>query len=129
MISSCRWSGSWKRHPAIGQFNELAGFQRDDDGRIRLAKLQRLLPGRDRTFTCLLAELLSVPDVAVPALPPEEKKVRLFAGLIDWIHALAGDTPVLLVVEDPHCTEAGEVGPPVTWWRKAGARAVPSAVS
>lgn len=89
-------------HPAIRQFNELAGFLREDDGHTQLAKLQRLLPDCDGIFTDLLAELLSVPGVAVPALPPEEKKVRLFAGLIDWIHGLAGDSPVLLVVEDAH---------------------------
>ena len=38
----------------------------------------------------------------VPDLPPEEKKVRLFVGLTDWLRSLAAAQPTVLMVEDAH---------------------------
>jgi class 3 adenylate cyclase/tetratricopeptide (TPR) repeat protein len=93
-------------HPVIGELQRAAGFAYDEDGESRLAKLWRLHPEEyvdDADILIpLLAELLSVPGAAGPDLPPEEKKVRLFVGLTDWIRSLAGATPTLLVVEDAH---------------------------
>jgi class 3 adenylate cyclase/tetratricopeptide (TPR) repeat protein len=93
-------------HPVIGELEAAAGFLCDEDGGSRLAKLQRLSPekyvGDADTLIQLLAELLSVPGAVVPDLPPEEKKVRLFFGLTDWLRSLAGARPTLLVVEDAH---------------------------
>ena len=57
---------------------------------------------RQPNFHSLLAELLSVPGIAVPERPTEEKKVRLFVGLIDWLPRSPHASPVLLVVEDAH---------------------------
>ncbi len=98
--------GSSALHPVIGALEAAAGFACDDDGGVRLRKLRELhataADGDADSFIPLLAELLSVPGIAVPELPPEEKKVRLFVGLIDWLRALAARNPVLLVVEDAH---------------------------
>jgi class 3 adenylate cyclase/tetratricopeptide (TPR) repeat protein len=92
-------------HPVIGQLEAAAGFVREEDGSARFAKLRRLHLDVDDgggTFIQVLAELLSLPGVAVPDLPPEEKKVRLFVGLTEWLRSLAVRSPVLLVVEDAH---------------------------
>ncbi len=93
-------------HPVIGELEAAAGFARDEDGDARFARLRRLHPeehvGDAETFIRLLAELLSVPGVVVPDLPPEEKKVRLFGGLADWLRSLAAAQPTVLIVEDAH---------------------------
>jgi class 3 adenylate cyclase/tetratricopeptide (TPR) repeat protein len=98
-------SGSALR-PVIGQLELASGFTRNDTDAMRLAKLRHVLQraGDADTdpFIALIADLLTIRLDSAAAFPPEERKVRLFAGLMEWLRGLARSAPLLLIVEDAH---------------------------
>lgn len=93
-------------HPVVGELAAAAGFANDDSTDARRTKLRQLHSVQHvddiEIFVRLLAELLSVTGITVVGLPPEEKKVRLFGGLVDRLRSLARSDPTLLIVEDAH---------------------------
>jgi class 3 adenylate cyclase/predicted ATPase len=94
--------------PVIAQLERAAEFARDDPPEARLAKLEALLAPTGEPPTedvALLAELLSLPlgdRYPLPPLPPQRKRERTLAALLDQLEALARREPVLMVFEDMH---------------------------
>jgi class 3 adenylate cyclase/tetratricopeptide (TPR) repeat protein len=59
-----------------------------------------------------LTELLELPGTesfGPSTISPNETRDRLFAALIDWVHALARRTPLIIVVEDLHWVDASSL--------------------
>jgi class 3 adenylate cyclase/predicted ATPase len=95
-------------YPVIGQLERAAGFQRDDPPELKLDKLEALLrqaSSNMREAMPLFSALLSIPTGArYPTLDltPQQRKPRSFNALLNQLEGLAGERPVLLVVEDAH---------------------------
>jgi class 3 adenylate cyclase/tetratricopeptide (TPR) repeat protein len=93
-------------HPFIAQLERAAGFAHDDTPEQKLGKLAALVaPGaRDRDEVTLIADLLSLlPSAAAELdLTPQRQREKLLAALLHQLEALAGQQPVLMVVEDLH---------------------------
>jgi class 3 adenylate cyclase len=90
-------------HPTIVQLESAAGFVRDDDGEAKRAKLRELRHDADADEFELIAELLSLPNVATDLnLSPQRKRERLFEALINEMEALSRRQPVLAMFEDAH---------------------------
>jgi len=94
-------------HPVMTMFARRAGFQPEDDGETRLAKLQALLahnePSPDEVE--LIADLLSLPvspDARLAELTPQRRKERGFAAVLRQLEALAQVQPLLGIFEDLH---------------------------
>ncbi|HTB43259.1 MAG TPA: AAA family ATPase [Acetobacteraceae bacterium] len=94
-------------HPVISNFVRHAGFEREDDGATKLAKLEALLahtapPAED---VALIADLLSLPvspEARLAELTPQRRKERSFAAILRQYEALARTQPLLGVFEDLH---------------------------
>ena len=100
-------------YPVIAQLERAAGLERDDPPAAKLQKLEELL-ARSTTSAALpesvayIASLLSIPSVpAYPSLPetPDRRKEGLLATLQAQLVTLAGDAPLLLLVEDWHWSD------------------------
>jgi hypothetical protein len=90
-------------HPTIVQLESAAGFVRDDDNERKRAKLRELLPDADADEFELIAELLSLPNVATDLnLSPQRKRQKLFEALLNEMAALSRQRPVLAMFEDAH---------------------------
>jgi predicted ATPase len=92
-------------YPFIIQLERAAGFIRDDQIEIKLAKLQALLaPGmRDDDDIALLSELLSLPSAAADLnLSPQRKREKLFEAVLTQLEAESRRRPVLVIFEDAH---------------------------
>jgi len=90
-------------YPTIIQLERAAGFARDDDGEAKRAKLRELLHDADAHEFELIAELLSLPNVATDLnLSPQRKRERLFEALLNEMEALSRQRPVLAMFEDAH---------------------------
>jgi class 3 adenylate cyclase/tetratricopeptide (TPR) repeat protein len=92
-------------YPFIAQLERAAGFEREDPVEEKLDKLEALLAAgaRDRDETTLVAELLSLPNVAAALnLSPQRKREALFEALLHQFEAVARARPVLMVFEDAH---------------------------
>jgi class 3 adenylate cyclase/tetratricopeptide (TPR) repeat protein len=94
-------------YPIIEELELAAGFSRDDTPAQRLQKLEAVFrevaPTREETVP-LMAALLSVPveGYAPLGLSPQKQKERTLETLVERVHALAGNGPVLIVIEDVH---------------------------
>jgi class 3 adenylate cyclase len=89
-------------HPTIVQLESAAGFARDDSETKRM-KLRELLHDADADEFELIAELLSLPNVATDLnLSPQRKRQRLFEALLNEMEALSRQRPVLAMFEDVH---------------------------
>jgi class 3 adenylate cyclase len=94
-------------YPFIDQLDRAAGFARDDPAAARLEKLEALLalatpPDKD---VALIADLLSLPPSErhpLPSLSPQRKKEKTLEALIRQLEGLAGQQPILMVLEDAH---------------------------
>jgi class 3 adenylate cyclase/tetratricopeptide (TPR) repeat protein len=94
-------------HPVINQLERAAEFEREDDGAIKLNKLDALL---SRTSTAaedgwLIAEFLSLPSTErfLPLdLSPQRRKEKTLDALVRQLDALAHRQPILMVFEDVH---------------------------
>jgi class 3 adenylate cyclase/predicted ATPase len=94
-------------YPIISQMARAAGLARDDDGTVRLDKLDALLAraATTREDAALVAEMLSLPnDGRYPALEfsPQQRRQKIMEALIGLIEAIARETPVLMILEDAH---------------------------
>jgi predicted ATPase/class 3 adenylate cyclase len=95
-------------HPVIGLLERGAGLLRDDPPVVRLGKLESLLAEATADLgesLPLLADLLGIPaerPVAVLELPPQRRKERTLAALLDQLAGLAARRPVLALYEDVH---------------------------
>jgi len=92
-------------HPFILQLERAANFARDDTAEQKRAKLDALLcpvaPHPDETT--LIAELLSLPNVATPLnLSAQRKREKLLTALLHQLEGIARTQPVLMVFEDLH---------------------------
>ena len=94
-------------HPAIEQLARAAGFAPEDDTATKLARLEALVARAATPDDVLpyLIDLIGLPPDgrhALPPLTPQEKKARTFRALLAQLEGLAGQRPVLLVLEDAH---------------------------
>jgi DNA-binding SARP family transcriptional activator/TolB-like protein/class 3 adenylate cyclase len=95
-------------YPLIRQLENSAGFERNDSGDVKSAKLLSMMRARGPTNdedAGLLAELLSLPPplgwVSVQ-LPARLKRRRTFEALLRQLDATIARSPTLLVFEDIH---------------------------
>jgi class 3 adenylate cyclase/tetratricopeptide (TPR) repeat protein len=96
-------------YPILQHLGRAAGFAADDPPSARLDKLGVLFAERatrDANAIPLLADLLSIPGQAAPAMTPAQRKSATLALLVDEIVRLAEAAPVLLVLEDAHWSDA-----------------------
>jgi class 3 adenylate cyclase/predicted ATPase len=94
--------------PAIAQLEFAAGIKAEDDGEVRLAKLEALL----RPTTPNLAEtlphfasLLGIPlggRYRAPQLAADLAKRRILEALADQLVAISAERPVYWLIEDVH---------------------------
>jgi hypothetical protein len=82
-------------HPTIVQLESAAGFARDDNSEAKRAKLRELLHDADADEFELIAELLSLPNMATDLnVSPQRKRQRLFEALLNGMEALSRQRPV-----------------------------------
>ena len=95
-------------HPVIAQIEQAANFSPEDNNEQKCAKLAALFgfPEAERgTGVPLIASLLSIPyESLYPGLTPEPGRHRekTLTAMLDRIHRLAGEEPLLCIVEDVH---------------------------
>jgi class 3 adenylate cyclase/tetratricopeptide (TPR) repeat protein len=95
-------------YPIMRHLELAAGFTPEDSAACKLEKMVVLLAAtdsNDATTINLMAELLSVPTdgrYGPLQLPPAQRKAAIIAALIDQLVRLAGQRPVLFVLEDAH---------------------------
>lgn len=96
-------------HPLIATLEAIFGFEHGDTQAQRSAKLVHHLETRHaaqaRDATPLLAMLLSLQPAApypLPELTPQQQKEATIATLVDLLHAMSAQQPLLFVVEDLH---------------------------
>ena len=94
-------------YPVIDMLPRVLGWRRIDSDEVKLDKLQAFcarlgLPSEESVP--LLASLLSLPASGFPLSPmsPERQKQRTLETLLAATLALAGERPLLMVVEDLH---------------------------
>jgi class 3 adenylate cyclase/predicted ATPase len=94
--------------PIIGQIEQEAGFERDDNPGTKLCKLEKLLnktgPSANADFG-LYASLLSIPGATRPAdadMTPRRTKELTINALIRYFRISSQSQPVLIIVEDAH---------------------------
>jgi class 3 adenylate cyclase/predicted ATPase len=93
-------------YPVMDQLERAAGLLADDAADTRLDKLEAVLAEATEDLadiTPLIAALLSIPaEPRYPAvnLTPEAQKARTFDTLLGQVVGLAGQRPVLMVLED-----------------------------
>jgi class 3 adenylate cyclase/predicted ATPase len=93
--------------PVLAQLERAAGFVRDDPPAAKLEKLEALLARavpHVGEASLLLAELLGIPveDRQMAELTPPQRRARTFAGLLAQLEGLAGQRPVVMLLEDAH---------------------------
>ena len=92
-------------HPIVRRIERTANFQRGDSPATKLEKLASMLPpSTTLEEKALLAYLVSIPSSAdlLDTLTPERRKARTFATIIRQIESLAGNRPMLALIEDIH---------------------------
>jgi len=95
-------------HPVIANIEHAAKFSPEDSHEQRCKKLETLfdLPAAEReTSIPLIASLLSIPyEGLYPKLmlEPGLQRERTLAAMLDRIHRLAEEAPLLCIVEDVH---------------------------
>jgi class 3 adenylate cyclase/predicted ATPase len=95
-------------YPVISQLVRAAGIVREDSAEQKLAKLETVLAPTAENLkeaVSLLAPLLSIPtgsQYAPLALTPQRRKDRTYKQLLGQLDVLAGQQPVLMLLEDAH---------------------------
>jgi predicted ATPase len=94
-------------HPFVAQIERAAGIARGDPPEGRLDKLERLLDAwaGTRAAAPLFAALLSIPPggrYAPLNLTPQRQKEKTLQALVDLLANIAGQRPVLMIVDDVH---------------------------
>jgi class 3 adenylate cyclase/predicted ATPase len=92
--------------PIINHLEHEAGFGREDSSEAKLDKLETLMAETSASIgdVALLADLLLLPTERYPAVEenPRRRKEETFAALQRQIADLAGQKPVLMIIEDLH---------------------------
>jgi class 3 adenylate cyclase/predicted ATPase len=95
-------------YPIIDLLSNVVDLQRDDTDIQKLDKLARSVARTDPSlsdFLPFLAETMGISATNLDSLAtmdPQEKRQRVFVGLVQWVLALAARKPIVLVVEDLH---------------------------
>jgi len=94
-------------YPIIGQMERAAGVAHDETPQAKLDKLDAVFAPTSTSIqdAALFAEMLSLPnDGRYPALElaPEQRRQRTLEALTAQLVGLAGQRPVLMIVEDAH---------------------------
>jgi DNA-binding winged helix-turn-helix (wHTH) protein/tetratricopeptide (TPR) repeat protein len=94
-------------YPVINQLEHAAGLSAGDSDATKLDKLEALLAPSSQNLArdvALFAELLSIPceGSSVLSISPQRRKELLLEQLVGQIAGLAGQKPVLIVLEDAH---------------------------
>ena len=94
-------------YPVISQLERAAQFERQDDPKVKFAKLNAVVGSTsgNSSHVLLLAELLSIPsgDLYQPVtLPPQRKKEKTVEALLAQLEMLSRQQPVLMLFEDVH---------------------------
>ena len=91
-------------YPISAQLGHAAGFNRRDDPRSRLAKLESMLADEDSATLPLIAALLSLPTDRYPPLEGSAVKQRAdtVAVLVKIFERQAREEPALVMMEDAH---------------------------
>ena len=102
------YHGDSALYPAIQQLSRAANFAPDDDPDRKLDKLEALLGQADADYRVkapLLALMLGIESEARYGkldLSPQQQRNRTLNALNDQLIGLAGQQPVLFIVEDAH---------------------------
>jgi class 3 adenylate cyclase/predicted ATPase len=95
-------------YPVIQQIGHAARFAEDDSLDGRLDRLQALLAtasddiGEAAPLVAALMGLDGTPRYGALTLTPQQRRARTLAVLVDQLAGLAGQMPVLWVIEDAH---------------------------
>ncbi|MDD2914372.1 MAG: AAA family ATPase [Gallionella sp.] len=96
-------------YPLIATLEGIFGFEHGDTPELKSGKLVQYLEARyplsTRDSVPLLTRLLSLPlsgNYPSAGLTPQKQKEQTIAILLDLLHALAWQQPVLFIVEDLH---------------------------
>lgn len=96
-------------HPLIAMFEGILGFAAADAPEVKSGKLAQYIetnyPAAAQETVPLLALLLALPlpgQYLTPVLSPQKQKEQTLAVLLNLMHALSAQQPVLLIVEDMH---------------------------
>jgi class 3 adenylate cyclase/tetratricopeptide (TPR) repeat protein len=104
------YHGDSALYPVIQYLTRAAGFAATDTPEARIEKLGVLFAQRtasDGAAIALLAELLSIPQVAPPSSQtPAQRKAALLALVVDEFLRKGESAPVLIVLEDAHWIDA-----------------------
>ncbi len=100
-------------YPVIAQIERAAGLDRDDPAPVKVRKIEAMLApfgagASLSTSVAYVASLLSIEcGPPYPALPeaPDRRKEGMLATLEQHLAALAGERPLLLLVEDWHWSD------------------------
>jgi predicted ATPase len=97
-------------YPIIGQMERAAGFAHDDAAEAKLNKLDAVLArtSTSKQDAALFADMLSLPnDGRYPGLQlkPQQRRQRTLQALVSQMEALAGQNPVLMILEDAHWSD------------------------
>jgi class 3 adenylate cyclase/tetratricopeptide (TPR) repeat protein len=102
------YHGDSALYPAIQQLSRAANFAPEDDSDQKLDKLEALLGQAvddHRVMAPLLAQMLGIDSEARYGsldLSPQQQRNRTLNALADQLIGLAGQQPVLFIVEDAH---------------------------
>ena len=94
-------------YPIIGQMERAAGFAHSDALEAKLEKLGTVLALASTSMqdAALLAEMLSLSNdgrYPILDLTPEQRRQRTLQALLSQMEALAGQNPLLMILEDAH---------------------------
>ena len=94
-------------YPIIGQMERAAGFAHSDALEAKLEKLDTVLALASTSMqdAALLAEMLSLSNdgrYPILDLTPEQRRQRTLQALLSQMEALAGQNPLLMILEDAH---------------------------
>ena len=100
-------------YPVIAQIERAAGLDRDDPAPVKVGKIEAMLAPTSAGATlarsvAYVAALLSIEcGPPYPALPeaPDRRKEGMLATLEQHLAAMAGERPLLLLVEDWHWSD------------------------
>jgi predicted ATPase len=97
-------------YPITSQMERTAGFAHDDTARAKLDKLDAVLAqtATSQEDAALLAEMLLLPNdgrYPVLDLTPGQRRQKRMDALTARMKALAGQKPLLMILEDAHWTD------------------------
>jgi class 3 adenylate cyclase/tetratricopeptide (TPR) repeat protein len=92
-------------YPIVQHLERTAGMTAGDSPEVRAAKLEQLAGALPAPSLGCLLRLMSLPDGGRPrpgGASPQEERVHTLEALIELLHRLSEQQPVLFLVEDAH---------------------------